>query len=82
MADKMKELEELAEVVSIAIAREQSSIEFYNQAYNKAMSEDAKRVFSSLMEQERQHEADLRSQLDQLKSEIKSERMKRGKNKS
>ena len=30
MANTMRELEELAEMISIAIAREQASIEFYS----------------------------------------------------
>ena len=34
MPDQIKELEDIAEVISIAIAREQSSIEFYSIAYD------------------------------------------------
>lgn len=81
MASAMKELEELAEVISIAIARERASIEFYTNAYNKAVSENARRVFSLLLEQERKHEVDLRSQLHEVRAEIEAARLKRGKNK-
>lgn len=79
MADKIKELEELLEMVSIAIAREKSSIAFYIDAYNKAITEDAKKIFSTMIEQERNHEAELRNQLQALKTEIESERLKRTK---
>jgi rubrerythrin len=81
VADKIKELEELAEMISIAIAREQSSIEFYTNAYNKAVSENARKIFSLLLEQEKTHEVDLRSQLHELTNEIESERLKKGKQK-
>ena len=81
MANTMRELEELAEMISIAIAREQASIEFYTNAYNKAVSENARRIFSLLLEQEKRHEVDLRSQLHELRTEIESERSKRGKHK-
>ena len=74
MANTMRELEELAEMISIAI-------EFYTNAYNKAVSENARRIFSLLLEQEKRHEVDLRSQLHELRAEIESERSKRGKHK-
>jgi rubrerythrin len=79
MADNIKELQQIAEVISIAIAREQASVEFYTNAYDKAVSENAKRVFSLLLEQEKGHEAKLRSQLHELRAEIEMERLKREK---
>ena len=79
MADNIKELQEIAEVISIAIAREHASIEFYTNAYDKAFSENAKRVFSLLLEQEKGHEAKLRSQLYELNAEIEMEKLKREK---
>lgn len=81
MADTIRELEEIAEVISLAIAREQASIEFYNNAYDKAVSENAKRVFSLLLEQEKGHEAKLRAQLYELRSQIELEQLKREKSK-
>ena len=77
MAENIKELEEIAEVISIAIAREQASIDFYTNAYDKAVSDNAKKVFSLLLEQEQGHEAKLRSQLHEIRAEIEMERLKR-----
>jgi rubrerythrin len=79
MPDQIKELEDIAEVISIAIAREQSSIEFYSIAYDKAVSEAAKKIFAMFLEQENGHEANLRAQLHELRSEIAAERLKKDK---
>lgn len=76
MANTIRELEGLAEVISIATARVKASIEFYNNAYDKAVSENARKVFSLLLEQERRREADLRDQLDKLTSDLELERSK------
>jgi rubrerythrin len=73
---KIKDLQEVAEIISIAIAREQASIEYYKNAHRKATSENAKKTFSLLLEQERAHEAELRAQLHEIKAEIDFERMK------
>jgi rubrerythrin len=67
---KLKDLQEIAEIISIAIAREQASIEYYKNAHRKATSENAKKTFSLLLEQERAHEAELRSRLYEIKAEI------------
>lgn len=82
MADIIKELEEMAEVMSIVIAREQASVEYYTKAYDKAVSESTRRLFASLVEQEKGHEAKLRASLRELKSELELERLKREKSKS
>jgi rubrerythrin len=74
---KIKDLQEVAEMISIAIAREQASIEYYKNAHQKATSENAKRTFSLLVEQEKTHEAELRARLNEIKAEIDSERMKK-----
>jgi rubrerythrin len=73
---KIKDLQEVAEIISIAIAREQASIKYYKYAHQKATSENVKRTFSLLLEQERAHEAELRGRLYEIKAEIDSERMK------
>ncbi len=73
---KIKDLEEVAEIISIAIAREQASIEYYKNAHRKATSENAKKTFSLLLEQEKAHEAQLRAQLHEIKAEIEFERTK------
>ena len=78
----IKDLEELAEIISIAIAREKASVDYYTQAYKKARTETARRVFSLLIEQEKGHEAKLRGQLHEIISEIEIERLKGKKKKS
>ena len=82
MANVKKELEEMAEVISIEIAREQNSIEYYTKAHKKAVSESAKRLFASLIEQEKGHEVKLRASLRELKAEIELERLKRKEHKA
>jgi len=72
----IKDLEELAEIISIAIAREKASVEYYTQAYKKARTETFRRVFSLLIEQEKGHEDKLRGQLREINSQIEMERMK------
>ena len=72
----IKDMEEIAEIISIAIAREQASIKFYQNAYKKATAESAKQAFSLLVEQEKGHEARLRAQLHEIKASIEFERMK------
>lgn len=47
----------------------------------KARTETARRVFSLLIEQEKGHEAKMRSQLHEVKAEIEMERLKAGKGK-
>ncbi len=74
--DIIKDLEELAEIISIAIAREKASVDYYTQAYKKARTETGRRVFSLLIEQEKGHEAKLRGELHEINSEIEMERLK------
>jgi rubrerythrin len=76
MADPIKELEELLETLTIAIAREKASIVFYSNAYDKAVSENAQKIFSLLIEQEKVHEIKLREQLQEIKSQIELEKLK------
>jgi len=73
---KIRDLEEIAEIISIAIVREQASVKYYQRAYKKATSESAKEAFSLLVEQERGHEARLRAQLHEIKAALVLERMK------
>jgi len=67
---KLKDLQEVAEIISIAIAREHASAEYYKNAHRKATSENAKKTFSLLIEQERAHETELRARLYEIKAEI------------
>lgn len=74
--ETIKDLEELAEIISIGIVREKASVEYYTQAYKKARTDNTRRVFSLLIEQEKGHEAKLRGQLHEINSEIEMERIK------
>jgi hypothetical protein len=44
--------------------------------FDKATTETARKLFSLLVEQKKGHEAKLRAQLHEVKSEIEMERMK------
>ena len=76
MSSKIKELEEMKEIITIAIAREQASMRYYTEAFLKAITENTQRLFSLLIEQEKAHEAKLRAQLHEIQSEIEFEQMK------
>lgn len=76
MYNKIQDLEDIAEIISIAIARERSSVKYYRDAFMKAANEGAKEMFSVLEKQERGHEAKLRAQLLEIKSELEMERIK------
>jgi len=72
----IKELTDLVEVITIAIAREKASIELYKNAYRKATKESARKVFALLLEQEKLHIVNLRAQLDEINAELETERRK------
>jgi rubrerythrin len=76
MSSKIKELEEMKEIITIAIAREQASMRYYSEAFQKATTENAQRLFSLLIEQEKSHEAKLRAHLHEIQAEIEFEQMK------
>jgi len=78
----IKDLEELAEGISIAIAREKASVEYYTKAYQKVRTESGRRVFALLIEQEKGHEDKLRGQLQEVKSQLEMERLKEKKKRS
>ncbi len=76
MSSKIKELEEMKEIITIAIAREQASMRYYTEAFQKATKDNEQRLFSLLIEQEKGHEAKLRAQLHEIQAEIEFEQMK------
>ena len=76
MSSKIKELEEMKEIITIAIAREQASMRYYTEAFQKAKNDNAQRLFSLLIEQEKGHEAKLRAHLHEIQAEIEFEQMK------
>jgi len=70
VAKRLVELNAVAEIMTLAIAREKASADYYERAFHKATTEAAKKAFSLLLEQEREHENILRSELAVLKREI------------
>jgi rubrerythrin len=70
--EKIKELQEMIEVVLIRIPKEIEAMNFYMSAAQKTTSPDAKELFVSLSIQEQGHEAELRRILQQLQDEFKA----------
>lgn len=74
MTKKTQELEEIAELLSIGIAKERESHEYYIKAYGKCLSScDSRAVqqaLSVLLEQKRKNEEELRKQLNAVKLEL------------
>lgn len=67
---RIKALEEMIQVVLIAIPEEISAQQLYLNAAEKATSEESKNLFITLAAQEKGHEAELRYILDDLKDEL------------
>jgi rubrerythrin len=76
VSKRIKVLEEMAEIILLAITQEQASVSYYTDTYQKAKTETAKKTFLSLLEEEKGHEAKLRRQLHEIQSEIELERQK------
>jgi len=76
LSNKIKDLEEIAEIISIAIAREMSSVLYYREASIKAATETAKFFFSTLEKEEMGHEEKLRVQFHEIETEIELEKNK------
>ncbi len=74
MSQKTKELEDLVEFLSIAIARERESIAYYTRAYHKCVrvceSETVQKTLSSILKQKKKHQAKLREQLHEIRWEL------------
>ena len=68
---RIKELEDMIEVLLLAIPRESASQQFYQDAVDKAISETTRDFFLSLVEQEKSHEANLNKILNNLQKELK-----------
>jgi rubrerythrin len=79
LSDRIKELQEMIEIVLIAIPRETEAYNYYMNAYNRTASETSRRMFLYLAEQEKMHEAKLKTQLAELKAELELEKLKAGK---
>jgi rubrerythrin len=73
-AKRLAELNSVAELMTLAIARERASANYYERAVQKATTEAAKKAFSLLLEQERDHEKIMRSELAVIRREIEKMR--------
>lgn len=71
---RLAELNAVAELMTLAIAREKASADYYERAFHKATTEAAKKAFSLLMEQEREHGSIMRSELAVIRREIERTR--------
>lgn len=67
---RIREIEEMIEVVLLAIPREISAREFYLSAAKKSTSEGARDLFLDLANQEKGHEAELKKILHELQDEL------------
>lgn len=70
MTKILAELKAVEEIMSFAITREASSADYYRRAYGKATTEAARKAFSILLEQEKDHERIMREQLGEVRKEI------------
>ena len=68
--EKIREIEEMIQVVLLAIPREMSAREFYLNAAKKATSENSRDLFLDLANQEKGHEAELRKILSNLQKDL------------
>lgn len=55
MSKRIKELEEMAEILSIALASEQNTVLYYTEIYQKATTERARKMIWTLLEEEKGH---------------------------
>lgn len=70
--NRIKELEEMIEVVVLSIPREIASQKYYQNALKKASGDSARKLFKSFIKEETRHEASLRKILNDLQNELKT----------
>lgn len=73
---KIRSLEDMEEILSIALARERASVKYYQYAYQRANTKEFRKMFSLFIEQEKAHEAILKAQINEIRLEIEAERKK------
>jgi len=74
--NKIKELEEMVEILSIALAREKNSVLYYTEIYQKTTSERAQKMIGALLEEEKGHVIKIKNHINEIKSIIEAERKK------
>jgi rubrerythrin len=67
---RIKELEEMIEVVLLSIPREIASQKYYQRAFEKTSSETAKKFFKTFVKEEKEHETNLKKILKDLQTEL------------
>lgn len=68
--EKIKDLEEMIQVVLLRIPKEIEAKNFYLSAARRTKSEVARDLFNTLAQQEKGHEAELRRILKHLQTEL------------
>ena len=68
---RIKELEEMIEVVILSIPREIASQKYYQKALNKTSSETTRKFFKTFVKEEKGHEGNLKKILKDLQTELK-----------
>ena len=76
MSKRIKELEEMVEILCIALAREKNSVRYYTEIYQKATTERARRMISTLLEEEKRHVINIKNHINEIQSTIDAERKK------
>ena len=68
---RIKELEEMIEVVVLSIPREIASQKYYQKALDKASSDTTMKFFKTFVMEEKRHEANLKKILKDFQTELK-----------
>jgi len=76
LSKRIKELEEMAEILSIALAREQNTVLYYTEIYQKATTERAQKMIWILLEEEKGHVIKIQNHINEIQSIIEAERKK------
>jgi rubrerythrin len=76
LSKRIKELEEMVEILCIALAREKNSVHYYTEIYQKATTERARRMISTLLEEEKRHVISIKNHINEIQSIIDAERKK------
>jgi len=72
MGATKQELQQMIEVVTLAIPREMDTYQFYANAAERSTGQESRNLFESLAQQEKVHEALLRDLLEDLQNQIKA----------
>ncbi len=74
MSKKLKELEDMIEIVSLSIGRKRGCVRFFEDALQKTSSDEFRKVINQLINEEKSCEGKLRVVMDDLESRADAER--------